>query len=154
MCLFQKKFLKIRNNFWNEPSKRCIHADLKTHIRKLETVDWEIRNEEYAGQLVSFFPGKLWKSCSTTTNTNTAKLDIDCITSPLPPLSFIIWWERINWTQRTEKNKFEKIKFSKQAGGWNPLPRIRHSVRPSSSVTEMTDPSFSNALLYWMFRDQ
>ena len=38
------------------------------------------------------------------------------------------------------------------------LPRIRHSVRPSvrpsSSVTEMTDPSFSNALLYWMFSDQ
>ena len=27
-------------------------------------------------------------------------------------------------------------------------------VRPRPSVTEMTDPSFSNALLYWMFRDQ
>ena len=36
------------------------------------------------------------------------------------------------------------------------LPRIRHSVLVLSSplVTENTDPSFSNALLYWMFSDQ
>ena len=39
------------------------------------------------------------------------------------------------------------------------LPRIRHSVRPSvrpssSSSQKWRTPSFSNALLYWMFSDQ
>ena len=42
----------------------------------------------WQGQLVFFSPEKFWKSCPTTTNTT--KLDIDCITSPLPPLSFIL----------------------------------------------------------------